>query len=145
MFRSILLPTDGSALSDKATAIAVEFARFHHAKLVSICVIQPVPFASMGDSGAVMDAGQFETQMEAAATRHIEKVASAARAAGVPFEGVVTLSPSPYEEIVETASRFGCDLIMMASHGRKGLNRLLLGSQTQRVLAHTTLPVMVLR
>jgi nucleotide-binding universal stress UspA family protein len=145
MFKSILLPTDGSALSEKATAIAVEFARIHKARIIGICVIQPLPFPSMGDSGAVLDSGQFEQQMEGAAKRNIEKVAVAARAAEVPFEGVVTLSPSPYEEIVETANKFGCDLIMMASHGRTGLNRLLLGSETQKVLAHTTIPVMVLR
>jgi nucleotide-binding universal stress UspA family protein len=145
MFKSILLPTDGSALSDKATAIAVEFAQVHKARIVGICVIQPLPFPSMGDSGAVLDSGQFEQQMQNAARRNIEKVAVAAKAGQVPFEGVMTLSPSPWEEIVEAAKKFNCDLIMMASHGRTGLKGLLLGSETQKVLAHTTLPVMVLR
>jgi nucleotide-binding universal stress UspA family protein len=145
MFKSILLPTDGSPLSEKATAIAVEFALLNQAGIVAICVIQPLPFPSMGDSGAVLDAGQFETQMQSAAKRNIDKVATAAHAAGVPFQGVITLSPSPYEEIVETAGKYHCDIIIMASHGRSGLNRLLLGSETQKVLAHTTLPVMVLR
>lgn len=145
MFKSILLPTDGSPLSDKATATAIQFALLNQASIVSICVIQPLPFPSMGDSGAVLDAGQFETQMESAAQRNVDKVGDAARAAGIPFRGVVTLSPSPYEEIVETAAKFGCDIIVMASHGRTGLNRLFLGGETQKVLAHTTLPVMVLR
>ncbi|CAN7268728.1 MULTISPECIES: universal stress protein [Duganella] len=145
MFKSILLPTDGSDLSDKATATAVRFARLNQAKIVAITVIQPLPFSSMGDSGAVIDSGQFATQMQDAARRHIEKVAAAALAADIPFEGVITMSPSPYEEIVEAAKKHGCDIIMMASHGRTGLNRLFLGSETQKVLAHTTLPVMVLR
>jgi nucleotide-binding universal stress UspA family protein len=145
MFKSILLPTDGSDLSDKATATAVEFAKLNQAKIVAITVIQPLPFSSMGDSGAVIDSGQFATQMQDAARRHIGKVAAAAQAAGIPFEGLVAMSPSPYEEIVEAANKHGCDIIIMASHGRKGLNRLFLGSETQKVLAHTTLPVMVLR
>jgi nucleotide-binding universal stress UspA family protein len=145
MFKSILLPTDGSDLSDKATATAVRFAKLNQAKIVAITVIQPLPFSSMGDSGAVIDSGQFATQMQDAARRHIEKVAAAALAADIPFEGVITMSPSPYEEIVEAAKKHGCDIIMMASHGRTGLNRLFLGSETQKVLAHTTLPVMVLR
>jgi nucleotide-binding universal stress UspA family protein len=145
MFKSILLPTDGSDLSDKATATAVRFAKLNQAKIVAITVIQPLPFSSMGDSGAVIDSGQFATQMQDAARRHIEKVAAAALAADIPFEGVITMSPSPYEEIVEAAKKHGCDIIVMASHGRTGLNRLFLGSETQKVLAHTTLPVMVLR
>lgn len=145
MFKSILLPTDGSALSEKAAATAIEFAQLNHAAIVGICVIQPLPFPSMGDSGAVIDSGQFETQMQGAAQRNIDKLATAARAVDVPFQGVIVLSPSPHEEIVEAAKKFGCDIIIMASHGRTGLNRLLLGSETQKVLAHTTLPVMVLR
>ena len=99
----------------------------------------------MGDSGAVIDSGQFATQMKTAAEHHLEKVARAAAAANIPFEGVISMSPSPHEEIVEAAKKYHCDLIMMASHGRKGLKGLLLGSETQKVLAHTTLPVMVLR
>jgi nucleotide-binding universal stress UspA family protein len=145
MFKSILLPTDGSDLSDKATATAVQFAKLNQAKIIAITVIQPLPFSSMGDSGAVIDSGQFATQMQDAARRHIDKVAAAALAADIPFEGLITMSPSPYEEIVEAAKKHGCDIIVMASHGRTGLNRLFLGSETQKVLAHTMLPVMVLR
>jgi nucleotide-binding universal stress UspA family protein len=145
MFKSILLPTDGSDLSDKATATAVQFAKLNQARIVALTVIQPLPFSSMGDSGAVIDSGQFAEQMQKAARSHIDKVAAAASAADIPFEGVITMSPSPHEEIVEAARKFNCDIIMMASHGRHGLNRLFLGSETQKVLAHTTLPVMVLR
>lgn len=145
MFKKILLPTDGSALSDKATVTAIQFAQLNQAQLVAISVIHPFPFSPMADGGAVLDAKTFEREMEQEARRNIAKVAAAAEAAGIAFEGVVTLSFSPYEEIVEAAKQHGCDIIMMASHGRKGLNRLFLGSETQKVLAHTTLPVMVLR
>ena len=145
MFKKILLPTDGSALSDKATATAIQFAQLNGAQLVAISVIHPFPFSPMADGGAVLDAKTFEREMENTARHHIDKAAAAAHAEAIPFEGVITMSPSPYEEIVEAAKKFECDIIMMASHGRRGLNRLFLGSETQKVLAHTTLPVMVLR
>jgi nucleotide-binding universal stress UspA family protein len=145
MFKSILFPTDGSDLSEKATATVVEFARLHQARILGISVVQPMLMPSLGDSGAMLDAGQYETQMQDAARNHINKVAAAASAGGVPFEGLIAMSPNPYEEIVEAAQRHGCDIIVMASHGRRGLNKLFLGSETQRVLSHTALPVLVLR
>ncbi|HAT33636.1 MAG TPA: universal stress protein [Janthinobacterium sp.] len=145
MFKTILLPTDGSELSEKATATAIQFAQLNQAKIVAISVVQPFPFSPMADGGIVIDAGLYERQMQEAAQRSLDKVGRAAQAANVPFEGVVALSISPYEEIVAAASKHNCDIILMASHGRTGLNKLFLGSETQKVLAHTTLPVMVLR
>jgi len=146
MFKTILFPTDGSPLSDKATVTAVQMARLHGARIIAISVIQPFPFLPMGDSGVVVpDAGIYERQMNDAAERNIAKVGLAAQQAGVPYEGLVVMSPSPYEEIVEAAKKHGVDLIVMASHGRSGLNRLLLGSETQKVLSHTELPVLILR
>ncbi|WP_317201784.1 universal stress protein [Janthinobacterium sp.] len=145
MFKTILLPTDGSPLSQKATATAIQFAQLNQAKIIGICVVQPFPFAPMSDGGIVLDAALYERQMQEAAQSTIDKISVAAREANVPFEGVVALSVSPYEEIVDTAAKYGCDIILMASHGRTGLNKLFLGSETQKVLAHTTLPVMVLR
>ncbi|MET3134856.1 nucleotide-binding universal stress UspA family protein [Oxalobacteraceae bacterium GrIS 1.11] len=145
MFKTILLPTDGSELSDKASATAIEFAQLNQAKIVAISVVQPFPYSPMGDGGVVLDAGLYEKQMQEVAQHNIDKVGAAARAANVPFEGVVALSLSPYEEIVAAAATHQCDIILMASHGRTGLNKLFLGSETQKVLAHTTLPVMVLR
>ena len=146
MFKSILLPTDGSELSEKATAVAIEFAKVHGARIVGISVVQPFPFTPMAVDGAVIpDAAVFETQANAAATGNLSKIAAAAAAAGIPFEGIVASSPSPYDEIVRAADKHNCDIILMASHGRKGLNKLFLGSETQKVLAHTQLPVLVLR
>ncbi|TFW23882.1 universal stress protein [Duganella callida] len=145
MFKSILFPTDGSDLSDKVTATVVEFARLHQARLISVTVIQPVLMPALGDGGAVLDDGQYEVQMQAAARQHIDNVAGAASAAGVPFEGFVAMSANPYEEIVDAAKKYGCDLIAMASHGRTGLSKLFMGSETQRVLTHTELPLLILR
>jgi nucleotide-binding universal stress UspA family protein len=145
MFKSILLPTDGSDLSEKATATAMEFARLHQSRITALTVIQPMLISALGDGGAVLDAGQYEAQMHDTAREHINKVAAAASAAGIPFEGIIAMSASPSDEIVQAATKYGCDLIMMASHGRTGLSKLLLGSETQSVLSHTTLPVLVLR
>lgn len=147
MFTHILFPTDGSELSAKVTGRVLELARVHGGRVTAISVIQPFPFMTLsGDSGIVApDAEVYEGQMERAARDNVNKVAAAASAAGVPFEGLVALSPSPYQEIVAAAEKHGCDAIVMASHGRKGLNKLFLGSETQKVLAHTELPVLVLR
>ncbi|WP_373990418.1 universal stress protein [Duganella sp. BuS-21] len=145
MFKSILFPTDGSDLSDKATAIAVEFARLHQARITAVAVIQPMLLPTLGDGGAVLEAGEYETQMQDAARAHIAKVAAAAAAGGIPFTGVIAMSAKPADEIISAAEKYGADLIMMASHGRTGLSKLLMGSETQSVLSHTTLPVLVLR
>ena len=145
MYKTILLPTDGSALSEKIIPTAIDFAKLTGGKIIALYVVQPFPFPTVTDGGVGIDAGVYEQQMNDAAHQHLNKVGDQARAANIPFEGIVTLSPSPYEEIVETAAKFNCDLILMASHGRKGLNKLFLGSETQKVLAHTTLPVLVLR
>jgi nucleotide-binding universal stress UspA family protein len=83
--------------------------------------------------------------MQDHARRYVEDVAELATAAGVPCDTRVALSFSPFEEIVRTAEELGCDVVFMASHGRKGINRLFVGSETQKVLAHTALPVMVFR
>ena len=145
MFKTILLPTDGSPLSEKATETAIRFAQLNGAKIVGISVLQPFPLSSFGDGGVIFDANVLEQQMHEAAQHNVDKVGAAAKAAGIQFEGVVTESVSPYEAIVATAAKYQCDIILMASHGRTGLNKLFLGSETQKVLAHTNLPVMVLR
>ena len=145
MFKTILLPTDGSPLSDKATATAIEFAQLNGASIVAVTVIPPYPLMpTVADAGPVIDAGIYDKQMETNARHSLEAVEAAARSAGVPFQGVVALSGSPYEEIVEAATKYHCDIIVMASHSRSGLSKLFLGSETDKVLSHTALPVLVL-
>jgi nucleotide-binding universal stress UspA family protein len=146
MFNNICFPTDGSELSDKATATVIDLARKHGGSIVAVSVLQPYPFLPLGDTGvAIPDMGVYETRMMDITKDNVNKVAAAARAAGVPCETVTSMAGSPYEAIVEAAQKHGCDAIVLASHGRKGLNKLFLGSETQKVLAHTTLPVLVLR
>ena len=101
--------------------------------------------SALSESAFLPDQTRYEQQMQDHARRHVNEVSEVARAAGVPCETRVALSFSPYEEIVRLADELGCDAIFMASHGRKGVNRLFVGSETQKVLAHSTLPVMVFR
>jgi len=145
MFKSILLPTDGSQLSERATATAIEFAKIHGARITAVSVIQPLPFVPLADAAVLPDAGVFDREMRANAQAGLDKVLAAASAAGVECDTVLGEAISPYEVIVKTAEERHCDIILMASHGRKGLNKLFLGSETQKVLAHTHLPVLVLR
>lgn len=151
MFNNILFPTDGSDLSAKAAVTVIDLARKHGGRIVTISVLQPFPFMPLGDTGVaaapgmVPDVAMYETRMLDITRENVEKVAAAAAAAGISCETVTSTAASPYEAIVEAAEKHGCDSIVMASHGRKGLNKLFLGSETQKVLAHTTLPVLVLR
>jgi nucleotide-binding universal stress UspA family protein len=145
MFKTILVPTDGSVLSDKAVQAAIHEAKLHGGKVVGISVAEPYPYAAFGDASITTDWSGYEKSMREAAQHYVDAVATAAKAADVPCETLVTLSFSPYEEIIKAAKEFHCDVIFMASHGRKGLNRLLIGSETQKVLAHTVVPVLVIR
>ena len=144
MFKSILLPIDGSELSEKATATAIQFARLNQAGIVAVTVVQPLPLAPVGD-GSVMVDGQFGTELQDAARAHIDAAGAAISAAGIPFQGLIMMSASPSDEIVEAAKKYNCDIILMASHGRTGLDKLLLGSETQKVLTHCTIPVLIVR
>lgn len=145
MFKTILVPTDGSPLSDKAVRAALEFARQVDGKIIAVSVAEPYPFTPLSESTFTPDVNVYEGKMRELAQLNVGKIADAAKAANVPCEASIALSFSPYDEIVKAADKFGCDVIFMASHGRKGLNKLFLGSETQKVLAHSTLPVMVFR
>jgi nucleotide-binding universal stress UspA family protein len=145
MFNHLLVPTDGSSLSTKAARAAVEFAKAVGARITALSVAEPYPYSALAESAYLPDQSRYEKEMQDHARRFVTEVAELASAAGVPCETRVALSFSPYEEIAATAKDLGCDAIFMASHGRKGINRLFVGSETQKVLAHTTLPVMVFR
>jgi nucleotide-binding universal stress UspA family protein len=145
MFKTILVPTDGSALSDKAIRTAVEFAQLNGARLVGLSVAEPFPYSPMSEGAITIDASAYQEQMLELARLNVKKVADAASAANVRCETHVRQSFSPYEEIIDIANLQGCDIVIMASHGRTGLNKLFLGSETQKVLAHSSLPVLVIR
>ena len=145
MFKSILLPTDGSQLSERAAETAIGFAKVHGARLTVVTAMQPLPFVPLADAAVLPDPGLFDREVRRNLETGLNRIVAAATAAGVPCEAVLGEANSPYELIVRTAEEHHCDIILMASHGRKGLNKLFLGSETQKVLAHTHLPVLVLR
>jgi nucleotide-binding universal stress UspA family protein len=145
MFKKILVPTDGSDLSDKAISQAIEFAKSFGSTIVGLSVAEPYPFTPLYEGVSVPESNIYEDRMRDLAQLHVQKITDAAKEAHILCETFTTQSFSPYEEIVAAAKKYGCDAIFMASHGRRGLNKLFLGSETQKVLAHTTLPVLVLR
>ncbi|ANB17730.1 universal stress protein [Dokdonella koreensis] len=143
MFKKILVPTDGSALSHKAIAGAVELATALGAGLVGYCGAEA--YALSFAEYTLVDPEQFRAQALAGAQRHANAVARAAAAAGVPCETAAAPCDTVWSGIIEAATAHGCDLILMASHGRRGLSAALLGSETQKVLTHSTIPVLVYR
>ena len=142
MYKRILVPTDGSPLSVQAAESAVAFARGIGAELVAVSIAQPFPI--MAAEAAAITAVSTEELMSQAAD-NVAKVAALAAAAGVPCHGVTSLAFFPHEEIINTARDQQCDLIMMASHGRNALSAALVGSETQKVLSHCHIPVLVYR
>ena len=145
MFKKILVPTDGSPLSEKSSKAALEFAAAHGASVVGLAVAEVFPFMLMPEAGAMVDLSTYEELQDKSAQQAMDRMKAMADDAKVTCEVVSTRGVHPYEEIINTATAKGCDLIWMGSHGRKGLDKLLLGSETQRVLSHSTIPVMVYR
>jgi nucleotide-binding universal stress UspA family protein len=145
MYKKILVPTDGSDLAAEAVAAAIDYAQVAGAVLVAFSVAQPYPLLPAVDGAMMIDPGIDSTELQQLAQQAVDAVARAAQAAGVACETHTSLSFLPYEEIIRAADDYQCDVIFMASHGRRGLSRLLAGSQTQKVLAYSHVPVLVLR
>jgi nucleotide-binding universal stress UspA family protein len=145
MYKRILVPTDGSGLSGQAVAAAIDYARSAGATVVAFSVAQPYPMLPAVDGAMMIDPVIDSVELQKLAQQAVDAVARTAQAAGVACEAHTTLSFLPYEEIIRAATEYGCDVIFMASHGRRGLSRLLAGSQTQKVLAYSNIPVLVLR
>ena len=144
MYKHILLPTDGSELSLRAVRGAVEMASRLGAKIVGITVIEPYAYASLSEYRPETIA-DYEQRADAVARERLAAVSRIAAEKNVPLETTVVRSFSPFESIIEAVKRFGCDAIFMASHGRRGLSAVLLGSETHKVLTHSSVPVMVYR
>jgi nucleotide-binding universal stress UspA family protein len=144
MFKKILVPTDGSAQAAAAATIASELAKSQSAKVVGVYVIDPFPYIGIGDASAV-GLQTYLTEAKAAAGQALEMLGKACEAEGVPFAGDTIERNVVHEGILETAKAEGCDLIVMGSHGRRGLKSLILGSVAQKVLAHTELPVLIVK
>jgi nucleotide-binding universal stress UspA family protein len=144
MFKKILVPTDGSELSEKAVAGAIDYAKNTGATLIALGVSVLWEPYLYGDAWSA----NLPVIMEESKKLTSETLAAAARAfeaAGIPHETVFAVDEHPWRVILETAKQHGCDAIFMASHGRRGFDALVLGSETHKVLTHATLPVLVFR
>jgi len=145
MFKHILLPTDGSRLSEKAIKNCVRMAKKNDAKITALTVIPKFHTFTYEIEMLETTRKEYEEQAAAQAQGFVDYARKVASAAGVDCEGVKVVSDQPYKEIIKTAQKKGCDLILMASHGRRGIEGFLLGSETQKVLTHSKVPVLVYR
>lgn len=147
MFKHLLVPTDGSALSDETVTSAVQFAAEVGATITFLYVRPDYPVSYFGE-GALVDPTtpeSFAEMTQQVATDILGRSKAVADNHKVNSQSIAVINDLPYEAIIETASVQSCDLIFMASHGRSGLVGLLLGSETQKVLTHSKIPVLVYR
>lgn len=147
MYRHILVPTDGSDLAKKAIASAVALAKDTGAKLTGLYAVPEYipPVDAMVPVYQFPSKDEYERQAAIEAELVLKDVAEACTAANVPFELTHGIDSHPYRLILAQAKARGCDLICMSSHGRRGLVAMILGSETQKVLTHSDLPVLVIR
>ena len=146
MFKHILISTDGSAVSHRAAKAGVALARALGAKVTAYRAVEsldPLYVEGYAFDQTVID--RADKRLREAGQKHVDAIGKMARVAGVRFASVVMNASSAYEGIINTAKKQKCDLIFMASHGRRGISRLLMGSVTQQVLTHTKIPVVVYR
>lgn len=147
MFKHILVPTDGSPLSTETAKRAIAFAAEAGARVTFFYAKPEYPVAFYGE-GALIDPTtpeKFAEMADQQAREILGKCEQLAQAANVPCAALAVTSDIPYEAIIAAAESGGCDLIFMASHGRRGISGLLLGSETQKVLTHSRIPVLVYR
>lgn len=145
MYKRILLPTDGSDASLRAIRHGADFARTLGAEVV-VLTATPEFHTFTADAAMIeLTRDDYQKSTAAQAARLLDEAAAVAREAGVPCASVHVVSDHPYEAIIGTARERRCDLIVMASHGRRGIKGLLLGSETQKVLVHSAIPVLVYR
>jgi nucleotide-binding universal stress UspA family protein len=148
MYKHIMLPVDGTELSSKAVDECFALAKPIGAKVSVIHVVPhfhvTVPVGFTSDLVKQLE-NDREKQYKQRGEKMVEELESRAKASGIDCDGTVVVGDNPYEEIIEQAEKTDCDLIMMASHGRSGLDALLLGSETAKVLTHTRIPVLIVR
>jgi nucleotide-binding universal stress UspA family protein len=147
MYKKILVPTDGSRLSQRAVEHAVALAQATGASVLALHAYPKFlgsPYGAFGPAAEVL-AEAHARQERAQADVLFAKIRRTADAAGVKAETLLVEATDVYRQIIAVARRHRCDLICMASHGRRGLSALVLGSETTKVLTHSTLPVLVLR
>lgn len=148
MFKHLLLPTDGSKLSNRAVERGVALAKELNARITALHVVPELRM--IADESFVMPMGvelqrRYDKEAKARAQKMLAGVAQKADAVGIEHHEVVVSGELPYEAIIAGARKYKCDLIVMASHGRRGISGLLLGSETAKVLTHSKVPVLVVR
>ena len=145
MYTNILIPTDGSELAEKAVQHGIALAKQIGAKATALTVLPPFHIFTT-DTQMIEDTpAQYQVRMQKHADKILGAVSHAAQAAGVACELVHVEHEHPYQAIIDTAGSKGCDLIVMASHGRHGISAIVLGSETVKVLTHSRIPVLVHR
>ncbi len=145
MYKHILVPTDGSPLATKAIEAAITFAAEVGAKVTGYYAIEDMNMHHVGAHLTKDLLEEFERRGMEAAEQHVAAPAKAAKAAGVPYSWLISKVTQPYEGIVEAAKKSACDIIFMASHGHRGITGFIVGSVTQKVLSHSSIPVLVFR
>ena len=147
MFRHLLVPVDGTALSIETVGKAVEFARTLGATITFFHAAPDYAASLLGEASvvALTSPAEYAYAYEGRSRELLAKAEAAAHARGVPCDSRSATSDSPYEAILAAARASGCDLIFMASHGRRGISALIHGSETQAVLTHSTIPTLVYR
>jgi nucleotide-binding universal stress UspA family protein len=147
MYKHILVPTDGSRLSQKAATHAIALAKAMRAQLTGFhsSPEYPLPIYADGVIFEPLGPEEYRAQCRKQAERILRALAAKAKSARVPFSSAHAFSSSPWSAILAAARKERCDAIVMASHGRRGVSALVLGSETQKVLSHSKLPVLVVR
>jgi nucleotide-binding universal stress UspA family protein len=140
----ILVATDGSASSEKAVELAAQLAQNVGAKLTAVTVAAPYPYSALGESSAIAGA-DYQSKVGAEASARLARASEIAHKAGSDCETSLQEASDVYRGILSAAEQGGAGLVVMASHGRQGLTAVVLGSETQRLLAHTELPVLIVR
>ena len=147
MFKHILVPTDGSTLSLRAAKNAVRFAKVHGARITAFYAAPEYHPNIAGDylPANFVPLAVYQTQIKKTAEKYLDQIKKLAAVGGVSCSGSYASDDSPYQAIIKAAKQRKCDLIFMASHGRSGIAGLLIGSETNKVLTHCKLPVLVYR
>jgi nucleotide-binding universal stress UspA family protein len=149
MYKHIMLPVDGSDLSLKAEKECIAFAKSIGAKVTVIHVLPHFNLHVSAYSAPKAMITKIEDEHDEETKQVVQtmlaEVEKRIKADGIKCDSLLVVADNPYEAIIEKAGASGCDLIMMASHGRKGVNAVLLGSETVKVLTHTKIPVLVVR
>ena len=144
MYRHILIPTDGSDLAERAVAHGLALAKSVGAKVTIIIADEQIgSWLLFAEAGTAEQFANYTEEIKKHAAKVLDRGANAAKQAGVPCDTVHVQDVQPYAGIIATATDRGCDLIVMASHGRSGLSAMVLGSVTNKVLTHAKTPVLV--